>query len=100
MKLFIVFLAMASSFAVDNPTRDDIELRRSKRDLIHWNRQSNNSYKLRTVHYSIIIDDLNQSCSYLDQIKAFLAKQSDPESRRITRRKRHHKQQQQRQQRT
>ena len=97
MKLFIILLATVSCIAIDNiTTRDDVEsLRRSSRDLIHWNRQSNNSYKLRTVRVNAKMDR-DQSYSYLDQIKAFLAKQSDPKSRRHSRRKQHNKRQQQR----
>lgn len=94
MKIFALFLAMVQC-AVIRDIQAEIEkidkleeqLERGKRDLIHWNRQHNNSYKLRSVHFSEMMNQ--ESYNYLDQIKQFLAKQSDEKSRRISRRKRH-----------
>ena len=94
MKIFALFLAMVHC-AVIRDIQSEIEkidkleeqLERGKRDLIHWNRQHNNSYKLRNVHYSEMME--RKSYNYLDQIKLFLARQSDEKSRQISRKRRH-----------
>ena len=89
MKLFTCFLALVSGAVIREITieLDDSELERSPRDLIHWNRQSNNSYKLRNLHFSEMMG--NENVNYLEQIKAFLQAQSDSKARRSARQKRH-----------
>ena len=97
MKIFALFLAMvqcavirdiqAQIQKIEKLEKLEAKLERGKRDLIHWNRQHNNSYKLRNVHFSEMMD--RKSYNYLDQIKQFLARQSDEKSRQISRRKRH-----------
>ena len=89
MRLFTCFLALASGAIIREITieLDDSELERSTRDLIHWNRQSNTSYKLRNLYFSQLMN--NESVNYLDQIKTFLKSQSDSKARRTARQKRH-----------